>query len=45
MDWSKIEPSANEYKYYCAEVGGLVLEEDIKKGEKRELINVQQQGE
>jgi hypothetical protein len=44
-DWSKIKPSANEYKYYCVEVGGLVLEEDIGSGEKLELMNVQQQGE
>jgi hypothetical protein len=44
-DWSKIEPSANEYKYYCAKVGGVVLEEDIGNGEKVELINVQQRRE
>jgi hypothetical protein len=42
-EWSKVEPSANEYKYYCAEVGGLVLQENIENGAKVELINVQQQ--
>jgi hypothetical protein len=44
-DWSKIEPSANEYKYYCAKVGRVVLKDNIGNGEKVELINVQQQGE
>jgi hypothetical protein len=42
-DWSKIEPDVNEYKYYCAKVRGLVLQENIEDREKIELINVQQQ--
>lgn len=39
-DWSKIESDVNEYKYYCKEVGGVVLEVTVSSGERAELINV-----
>ena len=39
-DWSKIESTANEYKYYCPAVGFVVLEESVKNGrEKVELVS------
>jgi hypothetical protein len=38
-DWSKIEPG-REYKYYCTEVEGLVLEVVPNSGERIELIDV-----
>ena len=37
-DFSYIEPSANEYKYYCPEIGFVVLEEKTGSEEKLELI-------
>lgn len=40
-DWSMIDQSANEYKYYCPSVGFVVLEESVKRGQgKVELVNV-----
>ena len=39
-DWTPLEPGADEYKYYCLEIGGVVLEQVIEDGEKVELINV-----
>lgn len=40
-DWTPLEPLSREHKYYCPEVGGLVLEEDIVERNKMELISVQ----
>ena len=40
-DWSKIDKSLNEYKYYSPEVGFLVLEESVDGKEKVELIGVE----
>ena len=37
LDTSAIEPLLKEYKYYCAEVRGLVLEMDAVSGERTEL--------
>src|SRR3989344_2395628 len=34
-DWSRIETTLNEYKYYCAEVGFVVLEEAVSGGGER----------
>lgn len=31
-DWSQLDPNLNEYKYYCAAVGGVVQEEDVAGG-------------
>jgi hypothetical protein len=39
-DWSKVEPSLNEFKYYSSEVGGVVLEVDVNTGERVELVDV-----
>ncbi|MBI2984929.1 MAG: hypothetical protein HYY50_04890 [Candidatus Kerfeldbacteria bacterium] len=40
-DWSVVEKSLNEYKYYCPQVGFVVLEESVKGGEEQvELVNV-----
>lgn len=40
-DWSVLDRKANEYKYYCPEVGFTVLEETVKGvQEKVELVNV-----
>ena len=43
-DWSQIEKSLGEYKYYCPAVGFVVLEESAQGGsEKVELISVSAQ--
>jgi len=39
-DWSKLETSLNEYKYYCKDVGGLALEVEIDSGVRVELVDV-----
>jgi hypothetical protein len=39
-DWTPLEPGADEYKYYCPEVGGVVLEIVTEDGGKTELINI-----
>lgn len=40
-DWSRIDQSANEYKYYCPNVGFVVMEESVKSGQgKVELVDV-----
>ena len=39
-DWSRIDPGANEYKYYCAKTGGMTLELNIGSGEKTELVHI-----
>jgi len=39
-DWSKIDPSLNEYKYYSSEVGGIILEVVVDSGERVELLDV-----
>ncbi len=40
-DWTPLEPSADEYKYYCPEVSGLVYEVNIGDGEETQLIDVE----
>jgi len=39
-DWSKVEPTSNEYKYYCPDAGIVVLEVVAESGEKTELIDI-----
>lgn len=39
-DWSPLERSQGEHKYYCPEVGGLALVENIKTGDRAELVEV-----
>lgn len=38
LDTSPIDPKLNEHKTYCAEIGGLVLEEDQRTGDKVEFM-------
>ena len=40
-DWSQIETNLNEHKYYCPDLGGLVLEVNIATGERTELVSVE----
>lgn len=37
-DWTPLDPNSKENKYYCPEVGALVLIEDLETGEKTTLI-------
>jgi uncharacterized membrane protein YkoI len=37
-DWNLLEPGVIEYKYYCAEIGNVVLEENLEDDERVELI-------
>lgn len=39
-DWNPLEPSSDEYKYYCPEIAGLVYEVGVKDGKGTQLINV-----
>ncbi len=39
-DYTPLDPDAREYKYYCPEVGGLVLEVNLTDGERVELTEV-----
>lgn len=39
-DWTPLETTTKEYKYYCPEVGGLILVEDAASGERDELVSV-----
>ena len=37
-DWTPLDPDAQEHKYYCPVVGGLVLEVDLQTNDRVELI-------
>jgi hypothetical protein len=37
-DWTPLEPAAKEHKYYCPQVGGAVLIEDLTEGTRTELV-------
>jgi hypothetical protein len=37
-DWSRIESSTNEYKYYCQEAGFMVLEEAVADPQERTVL-------
>lgn len=39
-DTNPLEPDVIEFKYYCSNVGGVILEEDIEDGETVELYDV-----
>lgn len=41
LDFTPLEPNVKEYKYYCSEVGGLVLEENLEDNKRAELISVE----
>lgn len=36
-DWTPLDPEAKEYKYYCSEVGALVMETDLSNNDTIEL--------
>ena len=40
-DWSPLDPGSSTYNYYCPEVGGLVLVENLTTGDRVELIKVE----
>lgn len=39
-DWTPLEKTSREYKYYCPQVGSLVLNEDLETGKRSELTKV-----
>jgi len=39
-DYTPLNPNAKEYKYYCKDVGAVVLEEDLEDNERLELIAI-----
>ncbi len=39
-DWTPLDPASKEHKYYCPEVGSLVLNENLETGKRSELTNV-----
>lgn len=41
LDYTPLEPDVEEYKFYCPQVGGVVLEVDLEKGERVELVSVE----
>ncbi len=40
-DWTPLESNSDEYKYYCQEVGGVVLEVVLEDEERAELISIE----
>ena len=42
-DWSRIDPTLNEYKYYSPEIGGVALEVVADSGERVELVDYKQE--
>jgi hypothetical protein len=40
-NYTALEPDVKEYKYYCKDVGGLVLETDPAQSERIELVEVE----
>ena len=40
-DWTPLDPESKEHKYYCPEVGGMVLEEHLVHGERLELVSAE----
>ena len=41
-DWTPLEAQVDEYKWYCPEVGFLVLEEGIYSGDRVELVETKE---
>jgi hypothetical protein len=39
-DWTPLDPKSREHKYYCPEVGALVLNENLEDGKRAELVKV-----
>ena len=44
LDWTPLEPGLEEHKYYCPQVGAMVLEENPETSEKLELIDIKNAG-
>ncbi len=42
-DWSPLEENSDEFKFYCPELGGLVLELGKYSGERVELVEVEEE--
>ncbi len=40
-DWTPLEPGADEYKYYCPEVGVVVYEVGLEDGESIQLVGIE----
>lgn len=40
LDYTRLEPSAREHKFYCPEVGGVALEIDLEGNIREELISI-----
>ena len=41
-DYTPLDPNSNEHKYYCREVGMVVLEVNVEDNERTELVSVTQ---
>ncbi len=39
-DWTPLDPKSREHKYYCPQVGGLVLNENLETGVRSELTKI-----
>lgn len=39
-DWTPLDSKSREHKYYCPEVGALVLNENLEDGKRAELVKV-----
>lgn len=39
-DWTPLDKTSREHKYYCPQVGSLVLNEDLETGKRSELTSV-----
>jgi hypothetical protein len=39
-DWTPLESNSREHKYYCPQVGALVLVEEVASGKRTELTNI-----
>lgn len=39
-DWTQLNPGADEHKYYCPEIGRVVLEVSLESGKKVQLVEI-----
>lgn len=39
-DWTPLDPTSREHKYYCPQTGSLVLNEDLETGTRSELTSI-----
>ena len=45
LDYTPLEPGVEEHKYYCSEVGGVVLEINLEDNERIELVSLEYNAE